>query len=280
MTRTTAWAASLEHSSFSYCQHEVKLPPAYCVCRPSVAVASLPWFLTNWPQLVSCLWDPYPQVPAAAAPLLGLVGGLVASSSAAAAAVESRTAEPAAADTPGSSSGTTSATAAGVVAAAGAPPPPPGLLFDWLLPLLTGKVPLPAGSTAPLQLQALICRTLIYALQQLPSCNTPSTPAASLTTAAAATAEAAASSGSITPDAAAAVPAAGGSAQQKPAALLAAPVAPAAVEQLHQHAKAVLATVQELLEAAATPPALLAPLLQVLLEVIRLDVTAVTGGAA
>eukprot|EP00775_Hariotina_reticulata_P008457 gene8457-8641_t len=55
--------------------------------RPAVAVALLPWFLSSWPQLVSCLWDStVPQLPAAVAPLLGLIGSLVASSSAAAAA--------------------------------------------------------------------------------------------------------------------------------------------------------------------------------------------------
>ncbi|KAF6252070.1 hypothetical protein COO60DRAFT_1628668 [Scenedesmus sp. NREL 46B-D3] len=45
--------------------------------RPGLAVAMLPWFLSGWPHLVACLWDINPQLPAAVAPLLGMVGGAV-----------------------------------------------------------------------------------------------------------------------------------------------------------------------------------------------------------
>jgi hypothetical protein len=164
---------------------------------------------------------------------------------------------------------------------AGPPIPPAGLLFDWLLPLLTGRVPLPTGSPAPLQLQVLICKTLIYALQQLPSCtpaeaNTAATSAAVAAGAVAGTNPPGATAGSsVQPAAAAAV----GSTTGHPA-LLVAPVPEAAAQQLRQHGSAVLAAVQELLEGATTPPQLLAPLLQLLLEVIRLDVSVITGGAA
>jgi hypothetical protein len=44
----------------------------------------LPLFMASWPPLVACLWDTAtPQLAAAAAPLVGLVGALVASSRAA-----------------------------------------------------------------------------------------------------------------------------------------------------------------------------------------------------
>jgi hypothetical protein len=268
----------------------------------------LPWFLAGWPHLVACLWDPNPQLPAAVAPLLGMVGGLVASSRAAAAAA-------AAADGAGPSITTAGSAAAAVAEAttfttpvpagkpqlqqqpqqqptplsnmpAAPPVPPAGLLFDWLLPLLTGRVPLPTGSPAPLQLQVLICKTLIYALQQLPSC----TPAEANTAAAAAAAASAvagsnppgdAAGSSITSTAQPATPAtpAASSATGHPA-LLVVPVPEAAAQQLRQHGSAVLAAVQELLEGATTPPQLLAPLLQLLLEVIRLDVSVITGEGA
>jgi hypothetical protein len=164
---------------------------------------------------------------------------------------------------------------------AGPPIPPAGLLFDWLLPLLTGRVPLPTGSPAPLQLQVLICKTLIYALQQLPSCSLAEANTAATSAAVAAGAVAgnnppgAAAGSSVQPAAATAV----GSATGQPA-LLVAPVPEAAAQQLRQHGSAVLAAVQDLLEGATTPPQLLAPLLQLLLEVIRLDVSVITGGAA
>ncbi|WIA38030.1 hypothetical protein OEZ86_001401 [Tetradesmus obliquus] len=41
--------------------------------RPGLAVAMLPWFLAGWPHLVACMWDPNPQLPAAVAPLLGML---------------------------------------------------------------------------------------------------------------------------------------------------------------------------------------------------------------
>jgi hypothetical protein len=61
--------------------------------------------------------------------------------------------------------------------------------------------------------------------------------------------------------------------------LLVAPVPEAAALQLRQHGSAVLTAVQELLEAVTTPPQLLAPLLQLLLEVIRIDASIITGVA-
>jgi hypothetical protein len=54
-------------------------------------------------------------------------------------------------------------------------------------------------------------------------------------------------------------------------------VPPVAAEQLQLHAAAVLRAVQQLLEAVSTPPELLGPVLQLLLEVIRLAHSVVTG---
>lgn len=232
---------------------------------------------------MACLWDPHPQVPTAVAPLLGLVGGLVASSRAAAAAAESDAPAAAADNVSKESDPSTSSTATGAAgtptaaptAGFGGPPvPPAGLLFDWMLPLLTGAVPLPNGTPAPLQLQVLICKSLIYALQQLPSCA--STPASQVVSAAG---RAAADVAETESKAAAPNPAGDATAirQKKPPGLLQSPIPPVAAQQLHQHAAAVLGAVMKLLESPATSPALLAPLLQLLLEVLRLDVTAVTG---
>jgi hypothetical protein len=80
--------------------------------------------------------------------------------------------------------------------------------------------------------------------------------------------------------AAATATAAAGGAGSTPAVqekLLTAPVPHAAAELLQQHAAAVMAAVQQLLEAVSTPPELLGPLLQLLLEVIRLAHVVVTG---
>lgn len=270
--------------------------------RPAVAVAMLPLFLPRWPQLVACLWDPStPQLAAAAAPLLGIVGALVASSRAAAATADAASTPSAQAEgdssTPASTSPPAPAAAAlredTRTAVSNEPPPPPAsLLFDWLVPLLTGAVPLPTGVPAPLQLQALICKTLAYALQQLPS--TTSTAGAAATTTTTGT-----DSTTTPPHAARAQQdqqgprqvqpgpqAAGTSGQPGPAAagagkgsrlLLTVPVPPAAAEQLQQHAAGVMRAVQQLLEAVSTPPELLGPLLQLLLEVVRLAHTVITG---
>lgn len=237
--------------------------------------------------MVACLWDSNPQLSAAVAPLLGLVGGLVASSRAAAAAAE---------DTGTAAAGTSEKSSTVSATAPGAPPvPPPGLLFDWLLPLLTGKVSLPTGMPAPVELQQLVCKTLVYALQQLPCCTTAQTTGMLSTTAAAhmptvstteptgSEADPASAEEAVSSVAAVKVSQSSSATeqqQQKAPALLIAPVPPAAAQQLHKHAQVTLAAVQELLESAATPSALLSPLLQLLLEVFRVDVSVVTGRAS
>lgn len=253
----------------------------------------LPLFLSKWPQLVACLWDTStPQLAAAAAPLLGIVGALVASSRAAAAAAEAASAAAAAAGAPGQ----LVAASAAPAASHGPPPPPASLLFDWVLPLLTGAVPLPTGAPAPAQLQVLLCKTLAYALQQLPSCDAPgdaSQPgqhtrqaqtigdatgagvSPELSGSASAPAVAAVAAGEA--GAAAATGATAASAAGAKGKLLTAPVPPVAAEQLQLHAAAVMRAVQQLLEAASTPPELLGPLLQLLLEVIRLTHTVASG---
>jgi hypothetical protein len=125
-------------------------------------------------------------------------------------------------------------------------------------------VPLPHGAPAPLQLQVLLCRTLAYALQQLPSCNGPAPPQQEDDT-----------TTTTTDDAVSSAPAAAAADAPK---LLREPVPGAAAQQLARHVQAVVAAVQQLLEAAATPPELLGPLLQLLLEALRTNVSAVTGG--
>lgn len=267
-----------------------------------MAVAMLPLFLPRWPQLVACLWDPStPQLAAAAAPLLGIVGALVASSRAAAATADAARTPSAQAEVDSSSPASTATPAPAAAtpredtrtAVSNEPPPPPAsLLFDWLVPLLTGAVPLPTGVPAPMQLQALLCKTLAYALQQLPS--TTSTAGAAATTTLTGT-----DSTTTPPHAAraqqdqqgprhvqAGPQAAGTAGQPGPAAagagkgsrlLLTVPVLPAAAEQLQQHAAIVMRAVQQLLEAVSTPLELLGPLLQLLLEVVRLAHTVITG---
>lgn len=272
----------------------------------------LPLFLPRWPQFVACLWDPStPQLAAAAAPLLAIVGALVASSRAAAAAAEAaadaatadtgsnaaKSAQPAGASTPAPSSTTPAAgitakapaTPAKGAAGAGAPvsleapPPPASLLFDWLVPLLTGAVPLPTGVPGPVQLQVLLCKTLAYALQQLPSCTDTCNAVSAAKQPQPTGTSGSTESGTPAPSQAgesaaaqlsAAVPASAPAGKGK---LLAAPVPPVAAEQLRQHATTVMGAVQQLLEAVSTPPELLGPLLQLLLEVIRLAHTVVTG---
>lgn len=238
------------------------LVPPVRTHRPAVAVAMLPLFLASWPQLVACLWDPNtPQLAAAAAPLVGIVGALVASSRAAAHAAEAAEA------------GEDAAAPAAPAPAPHLPPPPPAtLLVDWLLPLLTGAVPLPTGAPAPPPLQALLCKTLVYALLQLPSCNSQQDSAATPTAAAPAPAplsSAAPVQGEHTGSST--------TAAKAPTPLLTAPVPAAAAALLRAQAASVATAVQQLLEAEATPPELLGPLLTLLLEVVRLAHTAVTG---
>jgi hypothetical protein len=151
------------------------------------------------------------------------------------------------------------------------------LLFDWLVPLLTGAVPLPTGAPAPIQLQALLCKTLAYALQQLPSCADPTSGQGARAPAGPASAQSVVTApGAAVDSTPAAAPAAAAAGKAK--LLLTVPVPLVAAEQLRQHAAVVMRAVQQLLEAVSTPPELLGPLLQLLLEVIRLAHTVVTGG--
>jgi hypothetical protein len=119
---------------------------------------------------------------------------------------------------------------------------------------------------------------VIYALQQLPTCSVAPQDAAPPGTDVSvhhADGQAATSSTAATPHDSTKKATAKASAK-----LLAlhGPVPEAAALQLRQHAVVVLEAVQEMLEAVSTPPALLGPLLQVLLEALRVDVGVVTGG--
>jgi hypothetical protein len=135
----------------------------------------LPGLLLVWQQLLACLSDVEPPVRAAAASLLGAVGGALARG-----ILPAAQPPPSARDAPagrgGRGLGGRFAGRGPAQAPAAPPPPPPTLLFDWLLPLLGGQTDLPgAGRPATPDVQAALCQALAEAVSHLPH-EPPSSP--------------------------------------------------------------------------------------------------------
>jgi hypothetical protein len=132
--------------------------------------------LLAWQPLLACVWDPHPAVRAAAAPLLGSLGGALACGitppppPAPQLAAEARGRSGRGGRDKrggrGGRSGGREHPGGGALPAAAVPPP--ALLFDWLVPLLEGAVPLPGGGgPAGPDAQAAMCHALAVAVARV-----------------------------------------------------------------------------------------------------------------
>jgi hypothetical protein len=283
--------ASLIECSELLCMLPAPLPHCQrmtvtCHRRPAHAAALLQHLLPRWPQLITCLWEEDARLPVAAAPLLGMIGGLVASRAAAMVADTDPEQQPAAAGpaaaaaaAAGETASTTTVTPPATCAALLLPAPPPGLVFEWLLPLLIGRVLLPSGTPAPPQLRSLLAKAAAYALQQLPGTRVKQ-PLQQQQADPSKSGVNGEQGGDCT--ASSTLPAESTRGTTRGRELLdprgPPPLAAAALAQLRCHAAAALHTAQEMLEDETTPRSLLAPLLQLLLEALRVDPAAVDQG--
>jgi hypothetical protein len=112
--------------------------------------------LPHWPALVSCLFAPGPSLAAAASKVLGQAGAIIWLDGLSRLAAATAAAPPAGAptaSTAGAGAGSRTAPPGAAAAAAALPMCPPELLFDWLLPLLTGQAPLPGYGRASASVQ-------------------------------------------------------------------------------------------------------------------------------
>ena len=140
------------HTLARYCRSQCV---ANC-CRYGPVLQEL---LPQWPALVSCLFAPGSQLAAAALKVLGQAGAIIwldGLSKLAAATATAAVPPASAAPPPTAAAGGAGFGLAG--AAAALPLCPPELLFDWLLPLLTGQAPVPGHGRASPSAQVGTCR--------------------------------------------------------------------------------------------------------------------------